>query len=98
MRGGGCLVEGVSHEAASFAGHFGLGKLIGFYDDNRITIDGSTDLSYSDDAGKRFEGYGWQVLRLDDVNDLNAIDRVVAEARRDTERPTMVVTRTHIGY
>jgi len=94
----GDLMEGVSHEAASFAGHFGFGKLIGFYDDNRITIDGSTELSYSDDAQKRFEGYGWQVLRLEDVNDLGAIDRVIAQAKADTERPTLVITRTHIGY
>jgi transketolase len=94
----GDLMEGISHEAASFAGHFGFGKLIGFYDDNKITIDGSTDLTYGDDAQKRFEGYGWQVLRLDDVNDLAAIDRVIAEAKADSERPTLVVTRTHIGY
>ena len=94
----GDLMEGVSHEAASFAGHFGLGKLIGFYDDNRITIDGSTDLSYSDDARKRFEGYGWQVLDLPDVNDLPAIDRVIMEAKKDTSRPTLVITRTHIGF
>ena len=94
----GDLMEGVSHEAASFAGHFGLGKLIGFYDDNKITIDGSTDLSYSDDARKRFEGYGWQVLDLPDVNDLAAIDKVIAEAKQDTHRPTLVITRTHIGY
>ena len=94
----GDLMEGVSHEAASFAGHNGLGKLIGFYDDNKITIDGSTDLSYSDDARKRFEGYGWQVLQLDDVNDLAAIDRVIAQAKAETERPTLVITRTHIGY
>jgi transketolase len=94
----GDLMEGVSHEAASFAGHFKLGKLIGFYDDNRITIDGSTDLTFSDDTAKRFEGYGWQVLHLPDVNDLAAIDRVVAEAKADTSRPTLVVTRTHIGY
>ena len=94
----GDLMEGISHEAASFAGHFGFGKLIGFYDDNRITIDGPTDLTYGDDAGKRFEAYGWQVLRLEDVNDLAAIDRVIAEAKADTERPTLVVTRTHIGY
>ena len=94
----GDLMEGVSHEAASFAGHFKLGKLIGFYDDNRITIDGSTDLTFSDDTGKRFEGYGWQVLHLPDVNDLDAIDRVVAEAKAETSRPTLVVTRTHIGY
>jgi len=94
----GDLMEGISHEASSFAGHFKLGKLIGFYDDNRITIDGSTDLTYTDDAGKRFEAYGWQVLHLADVNDLDAIDKVVAEAKADTTRPTMVVTRTHIGY
>ena len=94
----GDLMEGISHEAASFAGHNGFGKLIGFYDDNRITIDGSTELSYSDDAGKRFESYGWQVLRLDDVNDLAAIDRVIGQAKADKDRPTLVVTRTHIGY
>jgi transketolase len=94
----GDLMEGVSHEAASFAGHNGLGKLIGFYDDNRITIDGPTDLSYSDDAQKRFESYGWQVLRLPDVNDLAAIDTVIEQAKADTDRPTLVVTRTHIGY
>jgi transketolase len=94
----GDLMEGISHEAASFAGHFKLGKLVGFYDDNRITIDGSTDLTYTDDAGKRFEAYGWQVLHLADVNDLDAIDTVVAAAKADTTRPTMVVTRTHIGF
>ncbi|HEX8849701.1 MAG TPA: transketolase [Gemmatimonadaceae bacterium] len=94
----GDLMEGVSHEAASFAGHFRLGKLIGFYDDNRITIDGSTDLTFTDDTGKRFEAYGWHVLHLDDVNDLEAIDTVIAEAKAVTDRPTLVVTRTHIGY
>jgi len=94
----GDLMEGISHEAASFAGHNGFGKLIGFYDDNKITIDGSTDLSYSDDAEKRFSGYGWQVLRLDDVNDLAAIDRVVEKAKADADRPTLVITRTHIGF
>jgi transketolase len=94
----GDLMEGISHEAASFAGHFKLGKLIGFYDDNRITIDGSTDLTFSDDTGKRFEAYGWQVLHIADVNDLDAIDRAIAEAKADTTRPTMVVTRTHIGF
>ena len=94
----GDLMEGVSHEAGSFAGHFKLGKLIGFYDDNRITIDGSTDLTFSDDTARRFEAYGWQVLHLADVNDLDAIDKVVAEAKADATRPTMVVTRTHIGF
>src|SRR3954462_101636 len=94
----GDLMEGISHEAASFAGHFKLGKLIGFYDDNHITIDGSTDLTYTDDAGKRFEAYGWQVLHITDVNDLDQIEAALGEAQSDTERPTLVVTRTHIGY
>src|SRR5439155_26967634 len=94
----GDLMEGISHEAASFAGHHKLGKLIAFYDDNRITIAGSTDLTYNDDAGKRFEAYGWHVLRIEDVNDLAQIDRAVAAAKAETTRPTMVVTRTHIGF
>ncbi|MFI5257823.1 MAG: transketolase [Gemmatimonadales bacterium] len=94
----GDLMEGVSHEAASFAGHFRLGKLIGFYDDNRITIDGSTELTFTDDTAKRFEGYGWQVLHIADVNDLDAIDRAIGEAKSDPSRPSLVVTRTHIGY
>jgi transketolase len=94
----GDLMEGISHEAASFAGHFKLGKLIGFYDDNRITIDGSTDLTFTDDTAKRFEAYGWQVLHISDVNDLDQIERAIAEAQADSTRPTMVVTRTHIGY
>ncbi|MCC6317931.1 MAG: transketolase [Gemmatimonadaceae bacterium] len=96
--GDGCLMEGISHEAASFAGHFGLGKLIGFYDDNRISIDGSTDLTFTDDTQRRFEAYGWQVLRIEDVNDLDAIDRAVGAAKADPTRPTLIITRTHIGY
>ncbi|HEY4304195.1 MAG TPA: transketolase [Gemmatimonadaceae bacterium] len=94
----GDLMEGISHEASSFAGHFKLGKLIGFYDDNKITIDGSTDLTFTDDTAKRFEAYGWQVLHISDVNDLDQIEKAIAEAKADTTRPTMVVTRTHIGY
>jgi transketolase len=98
IAGDGCLMEGISHEAASLAGHLGLGKLIGFYDDNRITIDGSTDLTLSDDAAKRFESYGWQVLHIADVNDLAQIDAAVAAAKADAQRPTMVITRTVIGF
>ena len=94
----GDLMEGVSHEAASFAGHFRLGKLIGFYDDNRITIDGSTDLTYSDDAAMRFESYGWHVQHVADVNDLAALDEAIEVAKRTTDRPSLIVCRTHIGF
>jgi transketolase len=96
--GDGDLMEGISHEAASFAGHFGLGKLIGFYDDNRITIDGSTDLTFSDDSERRFEAYGWHVQRVDDVNDLEALDAAITAARAETTRPSLIVVRTVIGY
>src|SRR6476620_6355021 len=82
--GDGDLMEGVSHEACSFAGHFKLGKLIGFYDDNQITIDGRTDLTYSDDAGMRFEAYGWHVQHVADVNDLGALDAAIAAAQAET--------------
>ncbi|HET8770072.1 MAG TPA: transketolase [Gemmatimonadaceae bacterium] len=98
IAGDGCLQEGISHEAASFAGHQKLGKLIGFFDDNRITIDGKLELSSSDDTAKRFEAYGWQVLRIANVNDQAEIDRVIEAAKTDTERPTMIITRTVIGY
>ncbi len=94
----GDLMEGISHEAASYAGHLGLGKLIGFFDDNRITIDGDTSLTCGDDVARRFEAYGWHVGRIDDVNDLEAIDRAVLEARGETSRPSLIVVRTHIGY
>ena len=93
----GDLMEGISHEAASLAGHLKLGKLTVFYDDNRITIEGSTDLAYSDDAAKRFEGYGWHVQQVADVNDLAALDAAVQKALSDP-RPSLVVVRSHIGY
>jgi transketolase len=98
VAGDGCLMEGISHEAASYAGHMQLGKLIGFFDDNGITIDGSTALSCSDDAAQRFAAYGWQVLHVADVNDLASIDAAIAEAKADTRRPTMIITKTHIGF
>jgi transketolase len=94
----GDLMEGVSHESASFAGHFKLGKLIGFYDDNHITIDGSTDLTFTDDTQRRFEAYGWHVLRVPDVNDLVALDAAIRAAQAETERPSLIMCRTHIGY
>ena len=98
IAGDGDLMEGVSHEAASFAGHFKLGKLIGFYDDNKITIDGATDLTYSDDARKRFESYGWHVERVSDGNDLDAIDAAIERAKAETGRPSLIIVRTVIGY
>jgi transketolase len=94
----GDLMEGASHEACSLAGHLRLGRLIGIYDDNRITIDGKTDLTFSDDTAKRFEGYGWHVERVADGNDLGALDAALAAARRVGDRPSLVIVRTHIGY
>jgi len=94
----GDLMEGISHEAASLAGHLKLGKLIFFYDDNKITIDGSTSLAFSEDVGKRFEAYGWQVLNIPDVNDLKQIDSAVIKAKEEKNKPTLIVTKTHIGY
>ena len=94
----GDLMEGVSHEAGSLAGHLKLGRLIGIYDDNRITIDGKTDLTFSDDTAKRFESYGWHVERVADGNDLGALDAALATARRVADRPSLVIVRTHIAY
>ena len=94
----GDLMEGISHEACSLAGHLKLGKLIGFYDDNHITIDGSTDLAFSDDTAKRFEAYGWHVQRIADGNDLEAIDAAIAHAKRVTDRPSLIIVRTHIAW
>ena len=96
--GDGDLMEGVSHEAASFAGHFKLGKLIGFYDDNHITIDGTTDITYSDDAAERFEAYGWHVQRVADVNDLAALELAIEAAKAEAERPSLIIVRSVIGY
>ncbi len=97
--GDGDLMEGVSNEAASLAGHFGLGKLICFYDDNHITIEGETELAYSDNAAKRFEGYGWHVLDIGEkANDLAAIAGAIKEAKQHTDKPSLIIIRTHIGY
>jgi transketolase len=94
----GDLMEGISHEAASLAGHLKLGRLIGFYDDNHITIEGGTDLAYSDDAAARFEAYGWQVLRVPDGNDLAALDQAIVTAKSEVERPSLVIVPTHIAF
>ena len=94
----GDLMEGVSHEAASLAGHLKLSKLVFFYDDNNITIDGKTDITYSDDVAKRFEAYGWQVLTILDVNDSDQVDRVIKMCRSTCDKPTLIITKTHIGF
>ncbi|WP_027087708.1 transketolase [Cohnella panacarvi] len=96
--GDGDLMEGVSHEAASMAGHMKLGKLIVLYDSNDISLDGELSLSMSELAGKRFEAYGWQVLRVEDGNDLDALARAVAEAQAEKSKPTLIEVKTVIGY
>ncbi len=93
----GDLMEGVQSEAASLAGHLGLGRLIVLYDDNRISIDGSTDLAFTEDRGRRFEAYGWHMQRVDG-HDLESVDTAIAAAQRATEAPSIIVARTHIGY
>src|SRR5688500_5160240 len=94
----GDMMEGVSHEASSYAGHLRLGKLIGFYDDNHITIEGDTALTFSDDTAKRYESYGWHVQRVEDANDLEALDAAIVEAKLVVDRPSLIVVRSHIGY
>jgi transketolase N-terminal domain/subunit len=94
----GDLMEGVSGEAASLAGHLALGKLTVLYDDNHITIDGGTDRSFSEEVKLRFVGYGWRVLEVSDGNDLEAIDRAFTEAASHSDRPTLIRLRTIIGY
>jgi len=94
----GDLMEGVSAEAASLAGHLRLGKLIYLYDDNGITIEGCTSLTFTEDVTQRFTAYGWQVLTVPDGNDLEAIDQAIATAREDKDRPSLIRVRTTIGY
>ena len=94
----GDLMEGVAAEACSLAGHLGLGKLIVLFDDNGISLAGTTNLTFTEDVRKRFSAYGWQVLEVEDGNDLSAIDRAISEAKKDRERPTLICVRTVIGY
>ena len=93
----GDLMEGVASEAASLAGHLKLGRLIYLYDDNRITIDGNTDLTFSEDRAKRFEAYGWHTLFVEDGNHLDEVDQAIQLAKEDP-RPSLILCRTHIGY
>ena len=96
--GDGDLMEGISSEAASLAGHLKLGNLIYFYDNNHISIDGTTDLSFTEDRAKRFEAYGWHVLHVEDGNDLDAVSKAIDLAKAEQSRPSIIITRTHIGY
>jgi transketolase len=96
--GDGDLMEGVSAEAASLAGHLGLGKLIVLYDDNHISIEGSTELAFTEDVLARFTAYGWHVESVADSNDLDAIAAAIAAAMAATDKPSMIAVRTHIGY
>jgi transketolase len=98
LLGDGDLMEGISHEAASLAGTLGLGKLIFLYDDNSISLDGPTSLSYTEDVKKRFEAYHWQVLRVEDGNDIKAIETAIAAAKAETAKPTIIAVKTIIGY
>ncbi|MEG8988415.1 transketolase [Ignavibacteria bacterium 4148-Me] len=93
----GDLMEGISHEAASIAGHLKLGNIIYFYDDNHITIEGNTEITFSEDIQKRFEAYGWQVLKTD-AYDHDGIRKAIIEAQNEKEKPTLIITRSHIGY
>jgi transketolase len=99
IAGDGCLEEGISHEAASLAGHLALGRLVYIYDDNHITIDGPTELSYSDNVAERFSAYGWGVDNIGEVaNDVDAIEAALTRAKADEDRPTLIILRSHIGY
>ncbi|MEN8781056.1 MAG: transketolase [Desulfobacterales bacterium] len=94
----GDLMEGISHEAASLAGHLGLGKLIYLYDDNHISIEGSTGIAFTEDRLKRFAAYGWHVQQVTGGNDLEQLSAAIAAAREETRRPSFIAVRTHIGY
>jgi len=98
IAGDGCLMEGIGAEAASLAGHQKLSNLCWLYDSNKITIEGSTDLAFTVDVARRFEGYGWAIQHVDDANDLDALNRALAAFQAEQERPTMIIVRSIIGY
>ena len=98
MCGDGDLMEGVAGEAASLAGHLGLGRLIAVYDDNRVTIEGGTEIAFTEDVAMRFNAYHWHVQRVADGNDLEAIRKAIETARAETQKPSLIVLRTHIAY
>ena len=94
----GDLMEGISSEAASLAGHLGLGKIVYLYDDNHISIEGPTEISFTEDVENRFKAYEWHVQRVNDGNDISAIENAVVNAQKETDRPSLIMVRTHIGF
>lgn len=96
--GDGCMQEGVENEAASLAGSLKLGKLIVLYDDNDITIEGDTDITFTEDVGKRHEAMGWQVIKVKDANDLGALNRAIKKAKAEKEKPSLIIIKSVIGY
>ncbi|MCP3965328.1 MAG: transketolase [Lentisphaerae bacterium] len=98
ISGDGCMMEGTTAEAGSLAGHLKLDNLVCFYDDNSITIEGSTELAFSEEVGARFTAYNWRVIRIEDANDIEQCDRALAETMESDGRPTLIIGRTQIGY
>ena len=98
MCGDGDMMEGIASEAASFAGHLGLGRLVCIYDDNKISIEGSTDITFTEDVARRFDAYNWHVQKVEDGNDLNAIYTAIKAAQAETGKPSLIMLRTHIAY
>lgn len=96
--GDGCLMEGISGEASSLAGTLGLGKLIALYDSNNISIEGDTDIAFREDVAKRYEAYGWQVLKVNDGNDIETISKAIDEAKAETTKPSIIIVKNIIGY
>lgn len=96
--GDGCLMEGISGEASSLAGTLGLGKLIALYDSNNISIEGSTDIAFREDVAKRYEAYGWQVIKVNDGNDIDAISKAIDEAKAETSKPSIIIVKNIIGF
>lgn len=98
LAGDGCLMEGISYEAASLAGQMKLGKLICLYDSNGITIEGSTQIAFSEDVKKRFLAQNWQVIEVENGNDIEEIDSAIKKAKKETEKPSIIIAKTHIGF
>lgn len=98
IAGDGCLMEGVSGEASSLAGTLGLGKLIVLYDSNNISIEGNTDIAFREDVEKRYEGYGWQVIKVDNGNDIDKISTAIEEAKKENSKPSIIIVKNTIGY